>query len=86
MHRRLDVDVVIIHLYVRRDGLANTAVYPPRLLHTLLSPQTAARLHTLNLPSPDKTNVNSHYARPARGLNRVAVGSTLMLICAMWLI
>lgn len=71
MHRRLDVDVVIIHLYVRRDGRANTAVYPPRLLHTLLSPvRTAARLHTLNLPSPDKTNVNSHYARPARGLNR----------------
>lgn len=28
--RRLDVDVVIIHLYVGRDGRANTAVYPPR--------------------------------------------------------
>lgn len=45
-------------------------IHPARLLRTLLSPvRTAARLHTLNLPSADETNVNSRYARAAQGLN-----------------
>lgn len=54
------------------DGTAaQTLLFIHPASYTLLSPvRTAARLHTLNLPSPDKTNVNSHYARPARGLNR----------------